>query len=100
MAILVGLLTIEQILPIIAQGETLTVEFKSDKNRLHDKDLIEAIVGLANTNGGYLFVGVEDDGEITGLHKSHDNAQGLMSFVASRTSPSINVNATIYTLEV
>ena len=93
------MLTIEQILPIIAQGETLTVEFKSDKNRLHDKDLIEAIVGLANTNGGYLFVGVEDDGEITGLHKSHDNAQGLMSFVASRTSPSINVNAKIHTLE-
>lgn len=93
------MLITEQILSMIAQGENLTVEFKSDRTKLSDKDLVEAIVGLANSDGGYLLVGVEDNGEITGLHKSHDNAQGLISFVASRTSPSITVKAKIVTIQ-
>ena len=45
--------------------ETLTVEFKSDRKRLPDSDLIDAVVAFANTEGGELYVGVEDDGEIT-----------------------------------
>ena len=52
-------------------SETLTIEFKSDRNCLSDRDLIEAIVCLANTEGGTLYLGVEDDGTITGLHKKH-----------------------------
>ena len=42
--------------------ETLTVEFKSDRNRLSDNDLIDAVVAFANTEGGDLYIGVEDDG--------------------------------------
>lgn len=85
---------INEIKRIISQGETLTVEFKSDQSRLPDKDILATVVGLANTDGGLLFIGVEDDGTITGLHKTHQNAQGLASFIANRTSPPANVKAT------
>lgn len=76
---------------LIETGETLTCEFKSDKNKLPDSELIAATVCLANTEGGYLLIGVEDDGSITGLHKTHQNMTGLSSFIASRTTPSLNV---------
>lgn len=93
------MLTTPQILAMLEQGETLTVEFKSDRHKLPDKDLIEAIVGLANTDGGYLLVGVEDDGTVTGVHPSHANTQGLASFIANRTSPALAVSASLYTIE-
>jgi predicted HTH transcriptional regulator len=52
-------------------SETLTVEFKSNRKRLPDDDLIEAVVCLANAVGGELWLGVEDDGIPTGLHAEH-----------------------------
>ena len=73
--------------------ETLTVEFKSDRAKLSDNDLVEAIVGLANTEGGELWLGVEDDGAPTGLHPEHRMLAGLAGMVAARTSPSVTVQA-------
>ncbi len=52
---------------LIEKGETLTVEFKSDRKCLADRDLMAAVVALTNTDGGVLLLGVEDDGKITGL---------------------------------
>ena len=43
---------------LIQQGESLTLEFKSDVKRLPDRDLIAAVVSLANTEGGSLLLGV------------------------------------------
>ena len=50
----------------IPYKEDLITEFKSDLKRYPDNDLIDEIVGMANTKGGNLYLGVEDDGEITG----------------------------------
>ena len=44
--------------------ESLTVEFKSDIKRLGDSELIDSIIGIANTKGGVLYLGVEDDGSV------------------------------------
>lgn len=76
----------------IRQGETLTREFKSDKTRLPDRELIAAIVALANTEGGILWIGVEDDGQITGLHPCHTDLAGMAAMIANRTTPPISVN--------
>lgn len=73
--------------------ETLTVEFKSDLKKLPDRELIEALVCLANAEGGELWLGVEDDGTPTGLHAEHRLLEGLAGMVAARTSPSLNVQA-------
>ncbi|HJK93564.1 MAG TPA: putative DNA binding domain-containing protein [Polyangiaceae bacterium LLY-WYZ-15_(1-7)] len=75
----------------IPAAETLTIEFKSDQKRLSDAELAEAIVCLANTEGGSIYLGVEDDGRVTGLHPSHQNVVGLPAMVANHTSPSVHV---------
>lgn len=72
-------------------AESLTVEFKSDRKRLSDHELVEAIVCLANAEGGELWLGVEDDGTPSGLHAEHHLLAGLAGMVAARTSPSLNV---------
>lgn len=76
---------------ILPKKESLTVEFKSDRKRLGDDELVEALVCLANAEGGELWLGVEDDGKPTGLHAAHHDLGGLPGLVAAKTSPSLNV---------
>ena len=71
----------------IPERESLTVEFKSDRDRLSDRDLISAVICLANTEGGEIYLGVEDDGNVTGLHPVHQNLTGLTALIANLTSP-------------
>lgn len=73
--------------------ESLTVEFKSDRKRFSDHDLVLAVVCLANTEGGEIWLGVEDDGTPTGLHPEHMDILGLAGMVASRTVPPVSVRA-------
>ena len=42
--------------------ESLTVEFKSDKKCISMDVLYEELVGMANSEGGSVYLGVEDDG--------------------------------------
>ena len=76
---------------LIPQSESLIVEFKSDRKKLSDDALIDAIVAFANTEGGDLYLGVEDNGEITGRHESHRDFSQLSAFIANRTIPPIPV---------
>ena len=57
--------------------------------------MIDAIVGMANTNGGTLYLGVEDDGEVTGLHVQHADEIGVVALIANKTIPSISTRAEI-----
>lgn len=84
---------------MIPSRETLTVEFKSDLKKLSDTDLIEAILGMTNTEGGILFLGVEDNGEITGVHKQHADEIGVVALIANKTVPSVSARAEIITEE-
>jgi len=80
---------------ILAAGETLTVEFKGDTKSLPDRDLVAAVVALANTEGGLLLLGVEDDGTVTGVQPNHQDAAGLAALIANRTRSSAAVRAEI-----
>lgn len=79
--------------------ESLLVEFKSDIAYLPDNDIIDAVVAFANTDGGDLYLGVEDSGEITGLHKDHMDTTRLSAFVANKTVPPVPVRTEVLNLE-
>ena len=80
---------------IIPTNESLTVEFKSDLKKYPDSDIFDAVVAFANTEGGSLFLGVEDDGEITGVHESHKNPITLSAYIANNTVPPVSIRAEI-----
>jgi len=73
----------------------LTVEFKSDQKRLSDRDLVATVVCLANTDGGEIYLGVEKDAVVTGLHHEHQNPTGLTALIGNRTNPPLSVRVEI-----
>ena len=80
---------------IVPFKETLTVEFKSDIKKYGDNDLFEDVVAFANTEGGDLYLGVEDDGTITGVHPEHSNPVTLGAYIANNTIPPISTRCEI-----
>ena len=81
----------------IPTAETLDIEFKSDVKSYSDRDLIDEIVGMTNTIGGTLYLGVEDDGSVTGVDKKHRDAIGVAALIANNTVPPIAVRAEVIT---
>lgn len=65
------MITLDQLTDIIAKGEQLDIEFKSDRRTMLDREIYEEVVSLANSKGGVLLIGIEDDGAITGTHPLH-----------------------------
>lgn len=91
----IGLLLEVWTMRMIPKKETLTIEFKSDIDCLDEKELVSEIVGMTNTEGGVLYLGVEDNGDITGVHKKHRDPNGAMALIANKTVPSLSVRAEI-----
>jgi ATP-dependent DNA helicase RecG len=85
-------MTFEELKKIVEGGETLSVEFKSDVKRLPDGELVDALAAMANSQGGMLLEGVEDDGAITGLNKAHLDVEGIVPLVENRTTPGLVVS--------
>ncbi len=84
---------------ILAAGEALDREFKSDQRReFADRELFEEIVALANTKGGTLLIGVEDDATVTGARARHGHSTNplrLQSAIFNNTVPSINTRVSV-----
>lgn len=72
---------------MIPKKESLVVEFISDRKKLDNAEIFETIVGFANSKGGTLYIGVEDDGTATGVHSSHTDVVGLSAAIANHTIP-------------
>lgn len=58
----------EQIQQIIEKGEGLKVEFKEAKDSV-PKSMYESVVSFSNTDGGTILLGVDDDGNVTGVER-------------------------------
>lgn len=84
----------------ISMTESLAVEFKSDRKTISESVIVEEVVALANTDGGELYVGVEDDGEITGAQPQHRDPIRIAAMVAGKTVPPLSVRAAVLDLEI
>ena len=93
------MITLDQVRELIRQGESLEIEFKRDAD---DTDLVEAVVCLANGAGGWLLIGVEDDGTIVGARPRHGavtDTLRLASLIQSRTVPPVSVQVATLNVE-
>jgi len=55
----------KELLNLISYGESSTLEFKRKSTK--PEKLAKEVVAMANTKGGYLLVGVDDNGKIYGI---------------------------------
>ena len=100
-------MTPEELKRLIAQGENLQVEFKGEERTpLNDNDLVETVVCLANRAGdnpGWLLIGIEDDGRVTGARPRHEGGQidpwRVQALIANRTRPSLSCRVEVIHLE-
>jgi len=80
---------------LIANGETLSVEFKREAN---DLEIVETVVCLANGGGGTLLIGVEDDGTVRGALPRHGEVtdpRRVEALISNRTRPALGVQAEV-----
>lgn len=84
-------------------GETYDTEFKSDRKKFSDGELIEAVVCLANGDGGLLLVGVEDDGHLSGAQPRHEAGKTdtvrLQALIANNTEPPVVCRAVVVSID-
>ena len=75
-----------ELLEIIRNGESSGVEFKRDD--VPPQNLAKEIASLANLEGGYILLGVEDDGAVTGLIRP-DIEEWVMNICSNDINPPI-----------
>lgn len=80
----------QELLRIIAKGESETVEFKKSTSLLREG--IETICALANRKGGYLLFGVADNGDVLGQQVSDDTLKNIANAVKLNTDPKLYPN--------
>lgn len=78
---------------MVPERETLSTEFKSDRKTIGENALVDEVVALANTEGGDLYIGVEDNGEITGAQEVHRDPVRMQAMIANKTVPPVAVRA-------
>ena len=87
----------EELLALIKNGETQEVEFKEGcPNRYK---LAEIICSLANTDGGFIILGVSEKGEMKGLRCDLDKLQQDIANTRQNIHSSPHVSTTIYTIK-
>lgn len=57
-------MTLQEVKSLAAKGEGLKIEFK--KKAAFPEKIVKEFIALANTEGGYLMLGVDDDGSVSG----------------------------------
>ncbi len=95
---------------LIKEGENQYVEFKSSLRydyrqvkslKSQEEIIVKSIAGFLNANGGLLIIGVDDDGEILGLHNDYwslkrRNKEGfqqrLVTLISNRLGRDIAIN--------
>lgn len=73
--------------------ETLQIEFKSDPaGGLSDKTVVDAVVGLSNAQGGMLYIGIDDNGTISGVRSEKwRDPEKASAFISGYTVPPLLV---------
>lgn len=87
----------------LTAGEDYYTEFKSDRKKLNDRDLVETVVCLANGHGGVLLIGAEDDGRVTGAQPRNEAGRTdplrLQAMIANNTQPPVTTTVNIVVLD-
>lgn len=62
-------MTLEQLRQLLSEGEGLTVEYKKCADGLSNS-VFETVCSFSNRYGGYILLGVDDDGSVLGVNRN------------------------------
>lgn len=87
----------EYIQSLLQRSEGKTLEFKQDLSS--PKPLMKTLVAFANTAGGLLVVGIDDDRKIVGIEHPLDAEERLCNMVSDAISPRLVPNIELMTTD-
>lgn len=89
-------MTLREAIQLTRQGEGLHAEFK--KKATHPEKIVREVIALANTRGGYLFIGVDDDGTVSGQRYIEEEVYVMDKAISELIFPSLIFSRTILPL--
>lgn len=87
----------DEIRKLIEKGETGQAEFKSEREK--NIDFAKEITAFANGAGGYLLVGVEDNGEVSGITNPSEFEEKIYNVCSDSTRPVVTPELWKYKIE-
>ena len=69
------------------EKESMIIEFKSDRKCLSMDELYREVVAMANTDGGTICLGIEDNGTVTGVQDQHTDITEMAARIQTHTVP-------------
>lgn len=82
---------------IINQGESLFTEFK--EQILNWDSLAAEIVAIANTEGGRIIIGVDDDGQIKGIVEPQGLEEKIVNVLRNNVEPSLQAEFSLMEID-
>jgi len=80
-------MTRKQLIKLIEDGESLTVEFKQRFST--EEKIAKEMIAFANTKGGVMIFGVEDDGKICGVLSEKGEAELIKTAAEKYCEPPV-----------
>jgi predicted HTH transcriptional regulator len=79
-----------ELLELIEDGENLTCEFKRKFSTA--EKIAREMIAFANTKGGYLIIGVDDDKDIVGVESEKSESELILDAAKNFCEPPLNIN--------
>lgn len=89
-------MTLQDVKNLVSNGENERLEFK--RKVAHPDKIIREVVAFANTHGGYLLIGVDDNGAIPGVKFAEEEIFALNNAISKWCSPAIPYTCEIVSL--
>lgn len=80
-------MTLREVQTTISGGEGQLIEFK--KKVAHPEKIVREVVAFANSKGGDLYIGIDDDGKISGLKFAEEDKFALEKAIINYCKPRI-----------
>lgn len=89
-------MTLQDIHRLAKEGEGLRLEFK--KKAMFPEKIVREVIALANTEGGYLLVGVDDDGTVSGQRFIEEEVFVIKKAITDMIQPSLDYAVEVFKL--
>ncbi len=83
----------KKLITLIAEGESTVLEFK--RKAVSPQKIAKEITAMLNTKGGYLLIGVDDDGTITGVRSEKSEVDMVQTACSIWIDPPVEPNLEI-----
>jgi predicted HTH transcriptional regulator len=91
-------MTLHELKRLVNEGEHQELEFKRKAN--HPDRIVRELVAFANTDGGTLLIGVDDDGEIYGTKTPEGDLHALEQALEQFVWPKIRIQSAFVRINV